>query len=216
MNAPQRVYVALANARSERVEALSRRLQPDSRIVLGRRVEADGGKSQVSRVDCDLTDPADVCRAVGAVTAESADGDHVYVNVASERCLSTVGATLGCLVTEATLVHPAAGESDHEGPPVPALPVATPTPEQAAVLDYVGERSEVTKKELIEYGRETGLSFVTDCGGGRKSRYRALETNIVDPLTERGYLSVRAVGRQHRVTLTATGKRARRTFAYLA
>lgn len=176
---------------------------------------------------CDIFDLYAMLGTVAMITAEN-QNDDVYVNVSSGSKISAIGAMIACMATDATAyyVHPADYASDDLNDPVsygveavselPTYPIEPPKAEQVAVLDHLDEQGEVTKKQLIEFGEEQGLPFLTDRStSGNQAKYRLLETHIIDPLEEDGYIQVRQVGRQKRVSLTPAGENARRAFEYL-
>jgi hypothetical protein len=176
---------------------------------------------------CDIFDLYATLGTVAMITAEN-QSDDVYVNVSSGSKISAIGAMIACMATDATAyyVHPADYASDDLNEPVsygveavselPTYPIEPPKAEQVAVLEYLDEQGEVTKKQLIEFGEEQGLPFLADRStSGNQAKYRLLETHIIDPLEEDGYVQIRQVGRQKRVSLTSAGKNARRAFEYL-
>jgi len=176
---------------------------------------------------CDIFDLYSTLGTVATITAEN-QGDDVYVNVSSGSKISAIGAMIACMATDASpyYVHPEDYASDDLHEPVsygveavselPTYPIEPPRSEQVAVLAYLDEQGEATKKQLIEFGDEQKLPFLTDRStSGPQAKYRLLETHIIDPLEEDGYIQVRQVGRQKRVSLTAAGENALRAFEYL-
>ncbi|MEF8851961.1 MAG: hypothetical protein V5A44_07445 [Haloarculaceae archaeon] len=49
----------------------------------------------------------------------------------------------------------------------------------------------------------------------RKSEYRLLDSHVLDPLVDNGYVELEEVGRSTRVSLTGSGANTLRAFRYL-
>jgi hypothetical protein len=178
----------------------------------------------------DLLDIYAVLGVVTTLVSEHGD-DIVRVNVASGSKLSAVGAAIACMATDATAyyVHPEGYTyEDHDerqsygyvGEEVlPTYPIESPTCDQVAVMDYLDEAdTEVyspKKKDIIDHAEESRLTFIADSDPANdKAKFALLNANIVDPLTEDGYVEVRKVGRQKQVTLTETGRDVLRAFRH--
>ncbi len=178
----------------------------------------------------DLIDIYDVLGAVTTVISDHAD-DIVRVNVSSGSKLSAVGATIACMATEATAyyVHPEGyahadraerqsyGYADDEV--LPTYPIESPTTDQVAAMDFLEcESTEIytpKKKDIIEYAQTEELSFIAENQPANdKAKFALLNANIIDPLTENGYIDVNTVGRQKQVELTDTGKNALHAFRH--
>ncbi|WP_336000541.1 DUF6293 family protein [Halorientalis halophila] len=195
---------------------------------LAAELEAEG--VEVAWRSVDLHDVYAVLGIVTTITAEHAD-DIVRVNVASGAKLADIGCAIACMATDATAyyVHP----EDHVPPldrepltegvadveVLPSYPVETPTTDQVAVMNYVQEATTQAytpkKSDLIEYSEEAALSYVVEANPANdKAKFALLNTHIVEPLVERGYLEVESVGRQKQVGLTDTGENALRAFRH--
>ena len=94
---------------------------------------------------------------------------------------------------------------------LPLYPMDAPTADQVAVLGRLRERTDEShttdKWNLIEWARERDLTFLREAGESRTAKYRALETHVLSPLRERGYVELEDVGRSDTVRLTETGRR---------
>jgi len=192
--------------------------------------ELAAGGTEVTWKRVDLDDVYDVLGVVTTITAEHSE-DIVRVNVASGAKLADIGCAMACMATDATAyyVHP-----EEHGPPLeeepltagvadvevlPSYPVETPTTDQVAVLDYVQEATTAAytpkKSDLIEFSETEGLSYMVEADPANdKAKFALLNTHIVEPLVERGYLAVESVGRQKQVSLTETGENALRAFRH--
>ena len=75
----------------------------------------------------------------------------------------------------------------------------------------------VSKKELIEFAREQDFAFVSESEATtEKGYYRILDTHVVVPAQEKGYVTVEKVGRTKFVSLTVDGENTLRAFRHLA
>ena len=63
------------------------------------------------------------------------------------------------------------------------------------------------KWNVITWADEQGLESPADIGDSRTAKYRALESRILDPLRDRGYVTLVSVGRTDDVRLTDRGRR---------
>lgn len=174
---------------------------------------------------CDLNDVYDVLAIVTTLAYEHRD-DDVRVNVSTGREIAAVGATIGCMVTNATpyYVHPKeysttdepVGRGVREVEQLPSYPIDAPTTEQVAVLQYLTKNERVNKKELIEFGETAGLPFIVNSEASTdKSKFRVLDSKIVSPLVDDGYAEVDKVGRQKRIHITDSGLNVLHGFRHL-
>ncbi|MFC3957322.1 DUF6293 family protein [Halovivax cerinus] len=199
------------------------------------RAELDEGVQELTVVE---TDFSDVYSVLGDVTtiAASHDGDDVYVNVSGAGTIPAIGATIACMdvSTDATAYYVTPESYTHDGhdhpitsgmestTPIPTYPIDSPTPDQIAIMAFladpaaVDERFETTrpkKSDLIEFARDEGLSFIADRNPSTdKGAFRVLDTHVVGPLVEDGYVTVERVGRRRLVELTERGENAYRAF----
>jgi len=181
----------------------------------------------------EVTDLQDLYEVMGVVTTIAADHaeDIVRVNVSSGPKLADIGSAIACMATDATpyyvrpteLAHPlddrplTCGMVDAEA--LPSYPIETISQDQVAVLDYLDEHNTgtytVKKKDLIEFAEAADLEFMTEASPSNdKAKFALLNANIVDPLTEDGYVEVDDVGRQKQLTLTETGENVLQAFRH--
>ncbi|MXV60828.1 hypothetical protein GS429_01825 [Natronorubrum sp. JWXQ-INN-674] len=193
---------------------------------------------------CDLTDVYAVLGEVTTIAADHAD-DNVSVNVSGAGTIPAIGATMACMDVStdarAYYVEPSAYGHDGEREPVstgvtateqlPTYPIDSPTPDQVAIMGFLADpeswdgyhearTAPPKKKDLIEYARAQGLSFMADRQppAGRdsedKGAFRVLDTHVLDPLKADGYVTVESVGRRRVVELTDQGANAYRAFKH--
>ena len=115
---------------------------------------------------------------------------------------------------------------------LPTYPIASPSAEQVAIMEFLAEPSAweefddrrttpPKKKDLIEYARDEGLAFMAGRAppeahpsGEDKGAFRVLDTRILDPLEDDGYVTVEQRGRRYAIELTAQGENASRAFRH--
>ncbi|MFC7165512.1 DUF6293 family protein [Halospeciosus flavus] len=74
----------------------------------------------------------------------------------------------------------------------------------------------MSKGDLVDFVQAEGFDFVaTSNATTRKGYYRLLDSHVVGPLRERGWVDVERVGREKYLTLTPEGERTLRAFRYL-
>jgi hypothetical protein len=177
-------------------------------------------------VPCDIFDFYDSIGTVAELATRFADHE-VYVNLASGSKVTAIGGMIACMATGATPYYVRAeryaaetdgdvAEGIREVTELPTYPMESPGPQQVAVMDYVDREGEVRKRDIIEFGKDEGLAFIADRdAANRKSEYRLLDSHLLDPLVENGYVTLEEVGRSTRVSLTESGANTLRAFRYL-
>jgi hypothetical protein len=189
-----------------------------------RRELADAG-IEIERHEVDLYDVYDVLARVTTIVHHHAE-DDVRVNVATGNELTAVGTTIACMATGATayFVHPEEytaseqpfGRGVRDVQRLPTYPIDGPSEEQVAVLGYLAENRKVNKKELIRFGERDELPFIENSRASTdKSKFRVLDSKILDPLLSDGYVEVEPVGRQKRIHLTEAGENVLHGFRHL-
>lgn len=208
------------------------------------RTELESVVPDVRTRACDLGDVYAVLGEVTTIAAEHAE-DNVSVNVSGAGTIAAIGATIACMDVstdaQAYYVEPAAYEHDGEREPIstgvdeierlPTYPIDSPTPDQVAIMGFLADpdawdgyhetrTAPPKKKDLIEYARDRGLSFMADRrppeerGGEDKGAFRVLDTHVLDPLEADGYVTIESVGRRRVVELTEQGENAYRAFKH--
>ncbi|MFB6129553.1 MAG: DUF6293 family protein [Salinigranum sp.] len=174
-----------------------------------------------------LDDVYDVMGVTTTVAARhgagSEGGDRLFVNVSTGPPVAVVGAAIACMAVGARpyAVEPAERLHDVDRTPLtrgvadvvdlPIYPIDAPTEDQVAVLGRLHERAAANrttdKWNLIEWAEAAELAFLADVGDSRTARYRALESRVLAPLLDRGYVELESVGRSDNVSLTDTGRK---------
>ncbi|MFB6140999.1 MAG: DUF6293 family protein [Halosimplex sp.] len=197
-------------------EALLEELESDGRAVRFR--------------ETDLDDLYDVLAVVTTVAADH-ENDVVRVNVSSGGKLAAIGSAIACMATDATAYYVRVDEHvpDLESDPrtrgmrddevLPSYPIEAVSRDQVAILAYLEETNSETytakKSDLIDHAESAGLSFIADADPANdKAKFALLNANVVDPLTEDGYVEVERVGRQKQIRLTETGQNVLHAFRH--
>lgn len=177
-------------------------------------------------VTCDIFDFYDSIGTVAELATRFGDHD-VYVNLASGSKVTAIGGMIACMATGATPYYVRAeryaAESDgdtaegiREVTELPTYPMESPDPQHVAVMEYVAREDGARKRDVITFGKESDLPFIADRdAANRKSEYRLLDSHVLDPLRENGYVTVRERGRSKLVELTEAGGNTLRAFRYL-
>jgi len=158
------------------------------------------------------------------------EDDDVYINVSTGSQIAAIAGMMAAQTSEATpfYVRPKLTEAEGEEIQAPEEPWTTtageiselpvfelrgPSPEQLRILGYLYGKDGVTKKDLINYAEAEQLPFIANTEAeSDEGRYRLLESHIVDPLTEKEYVSVEKAGRKKEVHLEERGANALAAF----
>lgn len=200
--------------------------------------------AEADRIDLRVTacDIFDLYDTLGTLTRTICDypDDEVYVNLSAGSKITAIAGMIACMATNAHPIYarPDYGSNAERVPSeplheavaetfeLPRYPIERPSDAMVQVLAFIdAETSEaesgryrgVSKKALIEFARDQGLAFVTESNARtEKGYYRLLDTHIIAPAKDRGYVSVEKVGRQKFVSLTPEGENTLRAFQHLA
>jgi predicted transcriptional regulator len=201
-------------------------------------IEAAGIDREIR--SCNIFDLYEVVRVTAREIQQHAD-DDVFVNIATGSKISAIGGMIACMVSEADpyYVEPARyGDKDGQRvKPVshgvknikklPAYPIDAPEKQLVYVMEYIYRNGPVTKKELIEYGQGNGksipagtppegLPFIADYeANSDRARYRVLETHVLEPLTDRGFIETKETGRRIDIDLTEEGENTLSAFRHV-
>jgi len=177
-------------------------------------------------VPCNIFDFYDSIGTV-AELATRFDDHEVYVNLASGSKVTAIGGMIACMATGATPYYVRAqryaaetdgdvAEGIREITELPTYPMQSPEPQHVSIMEYLDREGGARKRDLIDFGKEVGLPFIADRdAANRKSEYRLLDSHVLGPLSDNGYVTLETVGRSTRVSLTESGRNTLRAFRYL-
>lgn len=222
------VVVAVEYSESEReipyLQRLLSELETNERIDLYRR-------------ECDIFDLYDTLGTLTEAISEYPD-DEVYVNLSAGSKITAIAGMIACMAAAARPIYarPDYGseaeripsEPSHEQVAetfeLPRYPINRPSKPLLRFMDYIeretsetesGRYRGVSKKELIEFALEQEFAFVAESEATtEKGYYRLLDTHVVAPAREKGYIAVEKVGRKKFVSLTSNGENALRAFRH--
>ncbi|WP_049923209.1 HFX_2341 family transcriptional regulator domain-containing protein [Halopiger djelfimassiliensis] len=193
---------------------------------------------------CDLTDVYAVLGDVTTIAANHDDDQvYVNVSGAGTipaigatiACMDVSTDARAYYVEPSEYAHDGTGEPASFGVDeierVPTYPIESPTRDQVAIMEFLSDptawdgfhddrTAPPKKKDLIEYARDRNLSFMADRrtpderGGEDKGAFRVLDTHVLEPLSEDGYVTIESVGRRRVVELTEQGENAYRAFRH--
>ena len=155
------------------------------------------------------------------------EGDEVYINISTGTNVAAIAGMMAAQTSDATpyyvtptLTHEQdIDESEDVWTPeepifenageiseLPVFELQGPSSEQLQVMGFLLGKEGVTKKELIRFAESEELPFIaTTEAKTDEGRYRLLESHIIDPLTEGGYVRVEKAGRKKNVFLEQRG-----------
>jgi len=151
------------------------------------------------------------------------EGDDVYINVSTGSQIASIAGMMAAQTADATPFYVRSSTADLDAeevrtPDEPMFPAAGeitelpvfelrgPSPEQLRMLAYLYGEDGATKKKLIEFAQAEALPFIADTeANSDEGLYRLLESHIIDPLTDGGYVRVEKAGRKKEVYLEQRG-----------
>jgi hypothetical protein len=155
------------------------------------------------------------------------EGDEVYINISTGTNVAAIAGMMAAQTSDATpyyvtptLTHEQdIDESEDVWTPeepifenageiseLPVFELQGPSSEQLQVMGFLLGKEGVTKKELIRFAESEELPFIaTTEAKTDEGRYRLLESHIIDPLTDGGYVRVEKAGRKKNVFLEQRG-----------
>jgi hypothetical protein len=239
MDVAERVHLMPVGYENDRIVLTAERLRAD-RVVLLRYADETAHPSYAETVrerldergidhetvPCDIFDFYDSIGTVAELATRFAEHE-VYVNLASGSKVTAIGGMIACMATGATPYYVRAeryaaetdddvAEGIHSITELPTYPMESPEPQHVAVMAYLEREDGARKRDLIEFGKEAGLPFIAEReAANRKSEYRLLDSHVLGPLSEHGYVALEDVGRSTRVSLTESGANTLRAFRYL-
>ena len=179
---------------------------------------------------CDIFDMYDSMEMILKAISDYSEED-VYVNLATGTKVTAVSGMIACMATNAepfyvqsrvgTGNRPTKDELPRFGSVVglPDYPIEKPTDDQIRVMEYIYEgmgENRARKKEIIEFAKDEELDFASGSDQvTEKALYPRLNSHIVDPLTEKGFLRTEEKGNTTRVYLTDEGEKAIRAFRHI-
>lgn len=185
---------------------------------------------EIETMECDIFN---LYSSLGTIAelANEFRAHNVLVNLASGSKVTAIGGMIACMATGAIPYYVRAEDyaGGKENPvakgakPAERLPkyhIEEPEVQEIAMLDYIAENEPVTKQSLIRYGKAEELPFIAryDTDGVQnpeRGYYRRLNTQIIDPLLDRGFIDVEKHSKYQYVSITESGSNRIQAFRYL-
>jgi hypothetical protein len=196
---------------------------------LQEKLENDSGITLDTRY-CDIFDMYESMETILKSISDYSD-DAVYVNLATGTKVTAVSGMIACMATHAEPFYVQSRLSTADRPTkdelpkfdevvgLPDYPIEKPTDDQIRVMEYiytgVGD-STTKKKDIIDFADGEGLEFASGSDKvSEKALYPRLNSHIIDPLTEKGFLRTEERGNTTKVHLTEEGEKAIRAFRHI-
>lgn len=239
LSVPNRVHIVPVGYEYERIVHPAEELRADIVVLIGHEEDAEGSDGDehlkdavmaledleidVEARECDIFD---LYSSMGAIAESIADhgGDEVFVNVSTGSKVTAIAGMIASMVLDSTPYYVRA--KDYEKDPneiedfteLPTYPIDAPDAEQVDVLQFIDRFSRKqgppTKGEIIHFSEQINLDYVSQNVAG-KGKYRLLDTHIVEPLKQRGYIEESKQGRNKIISLTEDGRAALEAFQWL-
>lgn len=239
LNVPDRVHIMPVGYESKRIIQPAEEFRADRVVLIGHEGDAegdDGYKHLKAAIDaledrniaieakeCDIFDLYSSMGTIAESIAEH-EGDQVYVNVSTGSKVTAIAGMIASMVLDCTPYYVRAKDYDADPDDVrgttelPTYPIDAPDAEQVDVMQFIDTVSErqgpPTKGEIIHFSEQLNLDYISRNVAG-KGKYRLLDTHIIEPLQQRGYISESQEGRNKIITLTEQGRGALEAFRWL-
>lgn len=233
---PSRTHIIPMGYERERVYEPAIRLKADEAVIISH--TDDKGKFKkyyddveevlqnegidIKRDECNIFDVYNSLRVIGRNIREYSNNE-VYVNVSSGSKITAIAGMIASMTSGAVPYYAQVEDYSGDAPTgvtdiieLPKYPIDRPSLDHLAILDYLIYNGPATKGELIEFSEKSNLEFISDFSGKEKAKYRRIDTNVIDPLLNRGYINVEKEGRSKLVDVTESGKDFRNAFVHLA
>lgn len=236
----ERVHVMPMGYEYERVVEPAENMRADHVVLIGHRKDEQGSKGEkywnkvtkelddknISYTErrCDIFDLYTSLETIAESISRHAE-DDVYVNISTGSKVTAVAGMIASMVLESTAYYVKAGSYEGETPSevvdvmnLPAYPIDAPDHQQVTILEFIDTWTEYegppTKGEIIHFSEQENLSYIRQNVAG-KGKYRLLDTHIVEPLKERGWIEVTKQGRSKVLNLTENGIAALQAFRWI-
>jgi len=195
------------------------------------REELTAAGVEVLTVKCDIFDLYSSLGMIAQLASKFND-HHVFVNLSSGSKVTAIGGMIACMATGATPYYVKA--DSYAGNPIetpvasdvtdviqlPKYPIDPPDRQHIACLAYIDANEPVTKQDLIDYGEREELPFhanyeTDDVQNPTRGYYRRLDTQILDYLTEQGYIDIVERSKYRYISITEQGEDTLQAFLYL-
>lgn len=239
LSVPNRVHIVPVGYEYERVIQPAEKFRADIVVLIGHEEDPEGSKGQehlaeaidaieerdigIEARECDIFDLYSSMGTIAESISEHED-DQVFVNVSTGSKVTAIAGMIASMVLDSTPYYVRA--KDYENDPddirefteLPTYPIDAPDSEQVDVLQFIERYAEKqgppTKGDVIFFSEQFNLDYISRNVAG-KGKYRLLDTHIVEPLKERGYIEESKQGRNKILSITDDGRAALEAFQWL-
>ena len=239
LSVPNRVHIVPVGYEYERIIQPAEKFRADIVVLIGHEEDAEGSDGderlrdavqaledlgvEIESKECNIFDLYSSMGTIAESIAEHED-DEVFVNVSTGSKVTAIAGMIASMVLQSTPYYVRA--KDYENDPdditdfteLPTYPIDAPDSEQVDVLEFIDRYSQhqgpPTKGDVIHFSEQINLDYVSQNVAG-KGKYRLLDTHIVEPLKERGYIEESKQGRNKILSLTDDGRGALEAFRWL-
>jgi hypothetical protein len=236
----ERVHIMPVGYEHERIVQPAKRSRADRVILIGNEEDEEGdqGRERLKEVteeleelnipyhmtECRMFDLYSSLGAIAEAVSTHAD-DDVYVNVSTGSKITAIAGMIASMVMDSTAYYVRAKDYDGETPRniidvvnLPPFPIDAPDQEQVNIMalieTWAAHEGPPTKGEVIHVSEQEGMSYVRQNVAG-KGKYRLLDTHIVEPLKQRGWIVEMKSGRNKVLELTDDGASALQAFRWM-
>ena len=239
LQVPNRVHIMPVGYEYERIVQPAEKFRADIVVLIGHDEDTEGSVGDehledaidalenlgidIEARECNIFDLYSSMGAIAELIAEHEDNE-VFVNVSTGSKVTAIAGMIASMVLDSTPYYVRA--KDYEKDPgdieeyteLPTYPIDAPDAEQVDVLKFIDRFSKQqgppTKGDVIHFSEQSNLEYVSRNVAG-KGKYRLLDTHIVEPLKERGYIQETKQGRNKILSLTDDGRAALEAFQWL-
>lgn len=237
-NVPDRVHIMPVGYEEDRVYKTAKELKADEVILIHNVDDSEEGKEHFEKAkrgleergfsprveECDIFELFDALGAIASLIDEYQE-EEVYVNIATGSKVTAIAGMIAAMTTDATAYYVKAkyyreGEVPREIANIeelPRYPIDAPDMEELAVLSYLNEteNKRITKSDLIDFAEQEDLPFIANRDITKKGKYGLVDTHILEPLQNDGYLTISKEGRNRVVSITDAGEDLLRAFGFM-
>lgn len=238
LNVPDRIHIMPVGYEEDRIYKTAKKLNADEVVLLQNFNDSEEGKEHFSEAKQGLEDRGysprvEMCdifelySSLGAIASliDEYEEDEVYVNISTGSKVTAIAGMIAAMTNGATAYYVKA-ERYREGDvprgianieQLPRYPIDAPDLQELAILSYLNETANkrVTKGDLIEFAEQEQLPFIANRDITKKGKYGLLDTHIIEPLQNDGYLTVSKDGRNRIISVTQAGKDLLQAFGFM-
>lgn len=239
LRVPNRVHIVPVGYEYERIVQPAEKFRADIVVLIGHEDDKDGSEGdqhldnaiealddlgvEIEPRECDIFDLYSSMGAIAESIAEHED-DEVFVNVSTGSKVTAIAGMIASMVLDSTPYYVRAKDYDKDPDDIeaftelPTYPIDAPDSEQVDILQFIhrfsNRQGPPTKGDVIHFSEQFNLNYVSQNVAG-KGKYRLLDTHIVEPLKQRGYIQESKQGRNKILSLTDDGRAALEAFQWL-